>query len=58
MKKKSFLETLFLIAMIVLFVVVVGGLISIEIYVWVTYANTPISEVPLWALIFMFRRRK
>ncbi len=39
--------------MIALFVIVIGGLIGIEIYVWVTYANTPISEIPIWALIFM-----
>ncbi len=52
-RKCTFLENLFLIAMIALFVIVIGGLIGIEIYVWVTYANTPISEIPIWALIFM-----
>lgn len=41
----------------ILFISIFGGLIATEIYVWTTYSNTPISEIPMWALIFMFRRK-
>ena len=30
------------------------GLVVLEIYVWITYANTPVSELPGWVLFFMF----
>lgn len=42
-----------LFAIIVVFALI--GLCSVEIYVWVTYAKTPIEEMPLWALWFMFK---
>ena len=34
------------------------GLIGIEIYCWVTYGNTPISETPSWVQWIMFRGMK
>lgn len=39
---------------IIIFAALICGLIGIEIYVWVTYANVPITEIPSWALFFMF----
>ena len=46
---------------------VVGGImvillglafIGVEIYVWVTYANTPASELPAWVLFLIFGGKK
>lgn len=51
----NFMSTLFLISIIVLLVAVVGGLIGMEIYVWVTYGGCDVSEIPAWALWFMFK---
>ena len=34
------------------------ALVGVEIYVWVTYANTPASELPAWVLFFMFGGKK
>lgn len=48
------LQMVFYVSIIVLFVVVTVGLIVVEIYVWVTYGNKPIDEVPIWVLWFMF----
>lgn len=42
-------------SMITILVSLVFGAIGVEIYVLVTYANVPITEIPAWALIFMFR---
>ena len=42
---------------IVLPILISCGLIATEIYVWVTYGNLPVSDIPTWALIFMFGRR-
>ena len=32
--------------------------IGVEIYVWVTYANTPASELPAWVLFLIFGGKK
>lgn len=32
--------------------------VGVEIYVWVTYANTPASELPAWILFLMFGGKK
>ncbi len=56
-KRKSIFENIFLISMVLLFILFVCGIIGIEIYVWTTYGNTELSDIPLWALFFMFRRR-
>lgn len=40
----------------VLLVAVILGLIALEIYIWVTYANVPVEELPSWVLFFMFKR--
>ena len=32
--------------------------VGVEIYVWVTYANTPASELPAWILFLMFKGKK
>jgi hypothetical protein len=34
------------------------SLISIEIYCWITYGGKPVSEVPAWALWFMYGGRR
>lgn len=41
----------------VLSVAVILGLIAVEIYIWVTYANVPVEELPAWVIFFMFGRR-
>lgn len=47
---------------LVLIVVIIGvllllGLVAVEIYIWITYANTPINELPSWVIFFMFGGR-
>ena len=39
---------------IVMMVLLALAMIGIEIYIWVTYANTPVEELPSWVLFFMF----
>ena len=43
---------------IVLLLLAILALVGIEIYVWVTYSNTPVSELPAWVLFFMFGGKK
>lgn len=50
----KFLKLLEIILIILLVIIVIGGLI-IELYVWVNYSNTPIEELPLWVVLFMFK---
>lgn len=55
--KNKFLEllpTILYVSIIGLFIALIAGTIGVEIYVWVTYGNKSIDEVPFWALIFMF----
>ncbi|MCR5350087.1 MAG: hypothetical protein K6E20_03745 [Acholeplasmatales bacterium] len=35
-------------------IILVLSIVAIEIYVWVTYGDKPVDEIPLWALWFMF----
>ena len=37
-----------------LLILIILGLIGVEIYVWVNYGGKPITEIPAWALWFMF----
>ena len=39
-------------------VVLIILLMGAEVVVWVKYGNKPISEIPVWALWFMFNRGK
>lgn len=43
---------------IVLVLLATFALAGIEIYVWVTYSNTPASELPAWVLFWMFGGKK
>ena len=40
----------------ILCVLIAVGFIAFEIYVWVRYGSLPITEIPAWALFFMFNR--
>ena len=31
------------------------SIIVLEVYVWITYGGKPITEIPSWALWFMFK---
>ena len=35
-------------------ILLVLAVIGIEIYVWVVYGGTPVGEIPMWALWFMW----
>lgn len=35
-------------------VLILVGLIGTIIYCWCTYANAPITDIPAWALFFMY----
>ena len=54
---KDTLSKIVAIFFIVVIVAIVLGLIAVEIYVWVTYSNTPVEELPAWVLFFMFGGR-
>lgn len=54
MKRNHFSATLLYVLLIGLLAIIVIGFVAVEIYVWVTYANVPISELPAWVLFFMF----
>lgn len=53
----DFFGTLLPWAILGFFITLVLGFIALEIYVWVTYANTPVSELPSWVIFFMFGGR-
>lgn len=61
MKKKKdnkvvdFLTGLFAVILIGIFAAAIIGLIVVEIYVWVTYGNANVGDIPAWALFFMLR---
>ena len=38
-----------------LFFLILIVAIVLEIYVWVTYGQTPLDEIPTWVLFFMFK---
>ena len=38
-----------------LFFLIVIVTIVLEIYVWVTYGQTSLDEIPTWVLFFMFK---
>lgn len=56
MKRKSILGGLISIIMIIIPIIIAAGLIGVEIYIWSTYGDLPVNEIPAWALFFMFRR--
>ena len=44
----------FILGFIVLVIVI--SFIIFEVYLWVTYGNKPIEEIPLWVLWFLWGR--
>ena len=55
-KIKDKLLTLTYILLQSILILLILGFIGLEIYCWVTYGNTPISETPSWVQWIMFRR--
>ena len=49
MIKKYFLTSLIFILGLLLFISYIG----LQIYLWITFGNTPIGEIPAWALWLM-----
>lgn len=43
-----------LILVCAILILAVLAFIGLEIYVWVTYGGKPVTEIPAWALWFMF----
>ena len=41
---------------IIAIVILVLGCIATSVYCFITYGNRPITEIPGWALPFMFKR--
>lgn len=55
-KRKEKLTTfLYLISYLVIFAIVIAFIIF-EVYLWMTYGNKPIEEIPLWVLWFLWGR--
>ena len=52
MNKDNFISFIGLIFIIAIFVIVFAY-IGLQIYLWITFGNTPIGEVPAWALWLM-----
>lgn len=55
-KLKSKLWNVLLIVIASLFVLALLALGSLEVYLWVKYANTPVGEIPAWVLWLMWRK--
>lgn len=53
-KAENIILGIFIAIIILIFLSVIG----IEIYIWITYANTPINELPSWVVFFMIGGRK
>lgn len=56
--KKRKLSTIGYYIGIALLAVLILGSISLEIYLWVTYSKVPITDIPAWALFFMFGKKQ
>lgn len=54
LKKQERKEMLGLILIFATAFVILAGFTTVEIYVWVKYGNLPITEIPSWAILFMF----
>jgi hypothetical protein len=55
--KNKIVDKLKMVGIITILIIVVGlilSIIGVEIYVWIEYGNKPITEIPSWALWFMF----
>ena len=54
---KKFKENIWFYLLITLFIIIIVGLASVEIFCWITYGKKPITEIPSWALWFMIGKR-
>ena len=55
------IDKLKIIGIITILIIVVGlilSVIGVEIYVWIEYGSKPITEIPAWALWFMWGNSK
>ena len=48
------LSNILVLILAIIGVLLILGLVAVEIYVWITYANTPINELPSWVVFLMF----
>ena len=51
----DFYDKLFIIVLIVVGLLVIGS-VATSVYCFINYGNLPITEVPSWALPFMFKK--
>ena len=56
-KPKQIKETIFILLFIVFCVLVLAAFLGAEIYVWTEYGGKPITEIPAWALYFMWGKQ-
>ena len=49
MNKKEILTICFFILTIIFVITIIG----FEIYLWLTYGDKPVNEIPAWALLFL-----
>lgn len=42
--------------LVIMQLLLIVGVIAFEIYVWVRFGSLPVTEIPAWALFFMFGR--
>jgi len=40
--------------LVIVQLLLVVGIIAFEIYIWVRFGSLPVTEIPAWALLFMF----
>ena len=52
--KKIDRDTIFWSVMFFFLIALAIGAIAVEIFVWITYGGKPVTEIPSWALVFMF----
>ena len=55
-KIKNWLEEYWLIIGFIILVIISLACIGVSIYCFITYGGKPITEVPSWALPFIFHR--
>lgn len=58
MNKRTFTGNIILAVSYIIAILIVLSVIGITIYIWITYGNKPINEVPSWAAWWMLGGRK
>lgn len=53
MSKNIFFKNLIIIFITIFIITLIFSYIGLQIYLWITFGNTPVGEIPAWALWLM-----